>query len=289
MNPLAYRTALREELRLAGPLAMEMLWGRASIDPIVVLTAAKAAGLLPLEPGDLRAGVAAAAGLASLGEALDAVSLDLSLQDEEDLHALLALAGVAAVARGEPHARLEDALARAEADIATSDSQDATVATLALSLRDTLDLDDDHPAARLLELIASPPVPDLHRAPAPIRAAWIAKLQGQVATFLAAQNRPVPAYAADDALPAMADRHVLATGDGEEIGLLVVGEDVWIEWAGDGPAPPHGAELNGVPLAPRPSVSGNAAWSLGAPPTGTPVVRLRFPDRPDWIVELGGW
>ena len=306
-----YRRALRDELAVAGTPAVAMLAGTSPLDPIVVMSALKAAGLLG-ERGsgqpELWRQLERGARGPLMGRVLDLVAREPEAPEGDDpderLLAIVALAGVAAMTGGAHRERLDMALAGVEAEGALSGGHEPALAEYACALMDALDLDAEHPAAQLLGVFASAPVPELEGAFARGRtraanglfpgllARWVLRLRGvnsQFADWVEAQAAtPILAFA-DDELPApIPQRRLVAARADAEVCLLRRGDDLVLEWLGDGAAP-TGAFLgdDGRPLERAESlVEGAVSWRLGEPPVGAPTVRLVSADAADWCFTL---
>lgn len=314
---MAWREALRDDLRVAGPPAVQMLDGDLPLDPTALLAALQAAGLLD----EATAGDPELARLRDhlvhavrrrperVDEALRALDLDIGLAAAEDrvdaLHAVVALGGLAnALPPGRARARVEDALAREEAEVALLDDGDAELAEAAARIADALDLAEDHPLATILALLAEPaPAPSeaafaegVRRAEArlfpSLLDAWVTRLTrlpGELGAWVrGVAAQPVLAFGGAGEPEPIPERRLLARTDEAEVCLLRIGGSLAIEWAGEG-APPVGAVLNpgATALASAPAlVGGSAVWLFGAPPDGAPSVTLLFGDRAPWRVEL---
>ncbi len=242
----SYRSALRAELLEAGPAALEMLAGERPSDPVVLLSAWKAAGLLPLSasPEERKIREALLAQKPVLPELIWPEQLAALEDQEEQLYELVALLGIAAAVpplRSQAERLLEDfslALALEEAPLHLQET--------ARFLADALDLDESHYAARLLaDYTAALP------ALAPIQAAvdrgisvaekkqnlgsfwaWLrqtsTQLSDRIAGWLEGQaGQRSLAFAASDDGPQLHDR--LLIHKNPELCLLRIGDDVVLE------------------------------------------------------------
>lgn len=310
---LEWRDALRDDLRLAGPAAIRMLSGTLAPDPLVLLPALQAAGLLDQETcgePDLAALRSTLLGAAyreadRLAAVVEEVDLAVGLLHAEDridaLHRLVALGGLAnALPPGRARRAVEDALACEEADLALADLGDEDLLQVAILISDALDLDADHPLSRVLPLLtAVAQVPGEEAFAAGVRSAeavlfaprleqWAARLSERVRAWVAGLvQQPALALGGAGDLTPIPERRVVAETALEELCLLCVGDELAIEWVGDGPAPTS-ARLGERALLPLPTlVPGSAIWTLGDPSGDAMVVTLEFPGRA-LVVDLAG-
>ncbi|MFH1468458.1 MAG: hypothetical protein ABIO70_28975 [Pseudomonadota bacterium] len=172
--PLDFCASLREQLALAGPPAVEMLTGRAPPDTLILLSAVQAAGLLDettagspdlrrLRREILRAAESSAA-LEAAVAALDPEAQihelpELPPDEQEDaLHRLVALAGLAEAGPPAVRRRIEPALSHLEACAIMDPGRLVALADLSVWLTDQLDLHDEHRAVRLLGHLSETPL-----------------------------------------------------------------------------------------------------------------------------------
>ncbi len=301
-----YQSTLREQLSQAAPAALEMLAGSAPLDPVILLAAAQAAGLLDRttvgEPElrqlrealveALRASdmLSQALGYLELGPGRYALEGSEPHEREETLHQLVALAALSEVGPPSVGEGVEAALCFAEGTALLEPQEAASLAPLAGWMADQLGLDDEHRVSRLLRVFEDAALAEdialdeaalrrgMAAAAANLRrsrlAAWIDKL-AQCARKLAEGLRhaePQVAQCAADqprsqAIPA---RNKLSTQDGEELFLTVHGGSVFLEWDGPPQRRPERATLEpaGVELLPETELfeEGTRLWSMGWPP-----------------------
>ena len=275
----SYRSALRAELLEAGPAALEMCAGQRPVDPVILLSAWKAAGLLP---------VSASAEERALREQLLALSPELPEltwptllaapdDQEEQLYELVALMGLAAaIPAVRPQA--EKLLEEFSLALALEDPP-KHIQDLAAFLEDALDLDDQHYAARLLQDF-SRPLPELALTRAAVERgiaaarekvysgsfwSWLRDAGGRLSTEIKRwleDHTPLPslAFAASEDGPRLHDR--LRIHSAPEVCLMRLGEELVLEVDGsDTPVPrAAGQSLEELP----PLVEGTRLWRLPA-------------------------
>jgi hypothetical protein len=273
----SYRSALRAELLEAGPAALEMLAGQRPGDPVVLLSAWKAAGLLPIStsPEERRLRERLLAEKPLLPELIWPDQLAAPEEREEQLYELVALLGVATAV---PSLQLQAERLLEDFSLALAlEETPPDLRETARFLLDTLDLDESHYAARLLADYAAA-LPAL----APIQAAvdrgisgaekrlnpgsfwaWLreagTRISADITRWLKDQaDRPTLAFAASDDGPRLHDR--LLIHKNPEACLLRIDDDVVLEVDGaESPVP----QVEGRPLEERPPLEeGTRLWKL---------------------------
>jgi len=308
--PVDYRQSLQEQLAVAGPLALEILDGAADLDVSILMAAAQAAGLLDHDTvGDRalrtlrRELVDALARSPVTPQAIDALELStaayafdgLSLDDQQELlHQLVGLAGLAEALPDALAERLEAPLMQTEGTALTAPDQLVALAPLAEWFADQLDLDDEHRVNLLLSAFEDAALADevvldepalargMAAAAASFRrtrlSAWIDRF-AQVGPWIAdrlQQDEPLVAHCAADEPRADANpvRVRISATPEEELFLTSHGGRLYLEWDGPSGLAPERAilEPSGVQLEAEDEVfeEGTRLWCLGWPP-GQPV------------------
>jgi hypothetical protein len=303
-----FSASLCHQLELAGPPAIAMLTGRAPPDFMVLLTAMQAAGLLDETTAgtpDLRrlrreliqaaknSGV-----LLSAVEALEPASCfqeitELSPDEQEEaLHRIVALAGVAEVGPAEVQRLIDPALSYVEAAAVMEPEGLLGLARIAGWISDQLDLAEGHRATRLLRHIAeTPELAAIEFDEAEVRQViaglsstmghsmlweWAEKL-GDFARNLAVRLREVDGVlcASQEEQPrseVFPERIRLHHDHLEEVSLCLHAGEMLLEWMGPPELCPTRAELTpeGGDLKQEPEtfVAGTVLWSFDWPPPG---------------------
>ena len=310
-TPADYRASLREQLAVAGPAALDMLNGAAVLDVSTLMAAAQAAGLLDHvtvgEPAlrTLRRQLVEAMRRSSLVEAaLEQLDLSstayamegLELDDQQEiLHQLVGLAGLAQVLPEALADRLEAPLVQAEGTALANPELVAPLASMAGWIADQLDLDDDHRVNLLLSAIEESALADevvldepalargMAAAGASFRrtrlSAWIDTFT-QIGPWIAdrlRQDEPLVAHCADDQPRSEANpvRVRIASMDDEELYLTSHSGRLFLEWDGPSERAPERVTLepSGGDLQAEEQLfeEGTRLWSLGWPPSDVHV------------------
>ena len=310
-QPVDFHTSLRDQLEQTGPLAMGMLCGHAPPDFMILLSALQAAGLLDEttagtpELRRLRRELIHAAAESDLPlAAVEALEPAAHFQEiaamapdeqEETLHQIVALAGVAEVVPPAVQRLLDPALSYVEAAALMEPEHLVKLAPLAGWISDQLDLDRDHRAARLLRHIAeTPELAAIEFDEAHVRQTiaalsntmghsmlweWADKFK-DIAPGLAAFLQKVDAVlvCAIDEQPrseVFPERILLHDGVEEEVSLCMHAGEMFLEWDGPPELCPTRAQLqpDGSDLEREAEtfVAGTALWVFDWPPPGEVV------------------
>jgi hypothetical protein len=308
-------TLLLEQLELTGPPAVAMLEGTRPLDPVVVLAALEARGLLGDRELDGDAG-SVSRRLVSLVRANDVLAtvvaqldlgpetMDLAGAAEPDeletrFDALVALAGVHAMLPDHLASRTLGLLERNTTWAALHPEKVLSLVVAAEAHQAALDLPSSHIVYALLDSVLEAEVHVASPAPAvdwdaairqaeralfpPSWAIWAQRLGDTFSELRALLSQPTatlaPAWAASDPTGGDGDHASLALKDDEELAIRRVGRNLQLVWAGEG-AGPIEATLEGRSLQSAPApVPGTAAWWLDAPPGGEAEFVVHWPDR----------
>ena len=316
-----FRATLREQLAVAGPAALEMLAGAAPLDAAILIAAAQAAGLLDHvtvgEPAlrSLRSELVDALARSSrVALALDqlelstaAYTLDVDVLDDqqETLHQLVSLAGLAEALPEALAVRVEAPLVLAEGTALMAPDRVAPLAPLAAWLSDQLDLDDGHRVHLLLSAVEDAVVgceaaldeaamargmaAAAARARRPRLAAWIELLSrispGLVEPFHHGGALVARCAAEQPRTEAHPVRVEIESSDPEGLYLTAHDRRLFLEWDGpEGRAPERATlEPGGIELEEEQELfePGTRLWSMSLPPA-TSVRRVR-------LHRGGGW
>jgi hypothetical protein len=311
-----------EQLELTGPPAVGMLEGTAPVDPLVVMSALEACGLVDARrlAGDALRVHRNLVALAHTSDLLAAVLAQVDLRpevvdlahasDEDDLEvrldALVALAGVHVVLPDRLSARTLGVLERNWTWAALHPHRALVLVSAAESHQAALDLPATHPVHALLESVLEA---EVELARPPLNVDWDrAVLEAERALFpapwkvfaatLAEQWRKLGELLTDDSgsvTPAYASsgqsteypQETIQLRKREELAIRRVGRNLQLLWAGDGPLP-SSATLSGRPLRAAPApVPGTAAWWLESPPDSRlAAFAVHWPGR-EWRVVVG--